>query len=74
MFTSELRDYMTEHKRRYENKSHLEILGNFPDKPLEWKLPYEQLSALLILANFTAKSGIMIRILSIWHTYLKCEQ
>ena len=50
---------MTEHKRQYENKSHLEILGNLPDKPLEWKLPYEQLSALLILADLTRKEKVV---------------
>jgi len=28
-------------------------LGNLPDQPLEGRLPNEQLSALLVLANFT---------------------
>jgi hypothetical protein len=57
-----------------KTKSHLEILGNLPDKPLERKLPYEQVSALLILADFTAKSGRTIVILSVGHTYLKCNK
>ena len=36
---------------------HLEVLGNLPNKPLEWKLPDEQLRALLVLADLTAKSS-----------------
>jgi hypothetical protein len=34
--------------------THLEIWDNLPNKPLEWKLTYEQLSALMILTDFTA--------------------
>ena len=36
---------------------HLEVLGNLPNKPLEWKLPDEQLRALLVLADLTGKSS-----------------
>lgn len=38
----------------YERKYHLEILSNLPDKPMEGQLPYQQISALLVLADFTA--------------------
>ena len=41
--------------QQQSHKCHLEILGNLPNKPLEWELPYEQLSALLVLADLTAK-------------------
>jgi len=35
--------------------TYLVKLGNLPDEPLEGHLPNEQLGALLILANFTAR-------------------
>jgi hypothetical protein len=38
----------------YERKYHLEIFSNLPDKPMEGQLPYQQISALLVLADFTA--------------------
>ena len=41
---------------------HLEVLGNLPNKPLEWKLPDEQLRALLVLADLTAKSSTKLLI------------
>jgi len=33
-------------------------LGNLPDQPLEGHLPNEQLSALLVLANFTGSEKL----------------
>lgn len=36
-----------------EPKISLEVLCNFTDQPLEWELPDQQLSTLLVLANFT---------------------
>jgi hypothetical protein len=47
--------------QQWSAECHLEILGNLPDKPLEWELPYEQLSALLVLADLTAKSHMRLR-------------
>jgi hypothetical protein len=35
--------------------SNLEVLCNFPNKPLEGQLPDQQLSALLVLADLTVK-------------------
>jgi hypothetical protein len=49
----------------------LEILGNLPDEPLEWELPYEQLSALLVLADLTAKSHMRLKIFSFESTSTK---
>uniref|UniRef100_J3LPE7 Uncharacterized protein n=1 Tax=Oryza brachyantha TaxID=4533 RepID=J3LPE7_ORYBR len=37
--------------------SNLEVLGDFPNKPLEGQLPDQKLSALLVLANFTGNSS-----------------
>jgi len=48
------------HRMALETQISLEILGNLPNKPLEWKLPYEQVSALLVLADFTVQSGISL--------------
>jgi len=45
------------HRMALETKISLEILGNLPNKPLEWKLPYEQVSALLVLADFTKSNS-----------------
>ena len=33
----------------------LEILGYFPHQPLKWKLPYQQLSALLVLPDLSQR-------------------
>jgi hypothetical protein len=33
--------------------TYLKVLGNFPHKPLEGKLPDQQLSALLVLPDLT---------------------
>lgn len=35
--------------------TYVKKLGDLPDEPLEGHLPYEQLSALLVLANLTAE-------------------
>lgn len=40
------------HGGALEAKISLEILRNLPHKPLEWKLPYQQFSALLVLPDF----------------------
>jgi hypothetical protein len=40
-----------------DNGTHLEILSNFTDKPLEWELPDKQLSRLLVATDFTKSDG-----------------
>ncbi|BAS89459.1 Os04g0450825 [Oryza sativa Japonica Group] len=45
------------HRMALETKISLKFLAILPNKPLEWKLPYEQLSALLVLADFTASNS-----------------
>lgn len=35
--------------------NYLEILSNFTNQPLEWQLPDQELSTLLVLANFTER-------------------
>jgi hypothetical protein len=37
-----------------ETQVSLEVLRNLTNQPLEWELPDQQLSALLVLADFTA--------------------
>lgn len=34
--------------------NYLEVLSNFTDKPLEWELPDQKLSTLLVFTDFTA--------------------
>jgi len=41
------------HSMALETQISLEVLCNFPDKPLEGQLPDQQLSALLVLADLT---------------------
>jgi len=41
------------HSGRLETEIGLEILSNFTDKPLEWKLADEELSRLLVPSDFT---------------------
>ncbi|KRX12281.1 hypothetical protein T07_2523 [Trichinella nelsoni] len=35
----------------------LEVLGNFTNKPLEWQLPDQELSTLLVLTDFTKSNS-----------------
>ena len=46
----------------------LEILGNLTDKTLEGKLPDEELSALLVLANFTKSDSSGTETMRLLHT------
>jgi len=41
------------HSMALETQISLEVLCNFPNKPLEGQLPDQQLSALLVLADLT---------------------
>ena len=43
--------------RRLEAKIRLEILGHFPDQPLEWSFPKQQLGGLLIPPDFPQGYG-----------------
>jgi len=43
------------HSMALETQISLEVLCNFPNKPLEGQLPDQQLSALLVLADLTIK-------------------
>lgn len=42
-----------QHSAALETQVSLEVLGDFTNQALEWELPNEQLSRLLILANLT---------------------
>lgn len=35
--------------------NYLKILGNFTNQPLEWQLPDQELSTLLVFADFTVR-------------------
>ncbi|KAM1382818.1 hypothetical protein ACFX13_035971 [Malus domestica] len=41
-----------QHRVALETRINLEILGNFTNKPLEWQLPDQELSTLLVLNGF----------------------
>jgi hypothetical protein len=41
--------------QQLDARNYLEVLCNFPNKPLEGQLPDQQLSALLVLADLTNK-------------------
>ena len=43
----------SQNSSRLKTQIGLEVLGNFADKTLEWSLADQQISRLLILANFT---------------------
>ena len=43
--------------RALESQVSLEILGNFPDQPLEGQFPDEQLSALLVTSDLSQSNG-----------------
>jgi len=43
-------------EKEMKKSSNLEVLGNFSNKPLEWQLSDQQLSALLILTDLTTHS------------------
>jgi hypothetical protein len=43
-------------EKEMKKSSNLEVLGNFSNKSLEWQLSDQQLSALLILTDLTARS------------------
>lgn len=54
------------HSMALEPQISLEILSNFPDKPLEWQLPNQKLRALLVLADLTKSNSarsITVRLL-----------
>ncbi|KAK9902411.1 hypothetical protein M0R45_001650 [Rubus argutus] len=44
-----------QHGVALESQVRLEVLRNFPNQPLERQLPYQQLRALLVLADFTER-------------------
>jgi len=47
----------SQHSMALETQISLEVLGNFTNKPLERQLPDQELSTLLVLANFTKSNS-----------------
>nr|ACJ84494.1 unknown [Medicago truncatula] len=45
------------HSMALETKVSLEVLSNFTNQPLEWELPDQELSTLLILPNLTKSNS-----------------
>ena len=53
-----------QHSVALETQVSLEVLRNFTNKPLEWELPDQELSTLLILADLTKSNSS--RAVSVW--------
>jgi hypothetical protein len=53
---------------RKRHRLNLEILGDFTDKPLEWKLPDKKFGRLLIPPNFTKSDGSRAEAMGLLHT------